>query len=322
MIQFDVVIVNWNAGPYLKECLESLLLFRQDLSSQLSQCIVVDNASQDGSLEGVENIPLPTILVRNSTNRGLGSAANQGARRGAAEYILFLNPDIQLSPNSLPEALDFLENPLNGQIGILGIQLVDHAGVVQRNAARFPTPASFIQQMLGLDRLFPSRFPPRIMSDWDHRANREVDAVQGAFFLVRREVFEDVGGFDENFFLYFEEVDFARRARQAGWRCFYLAETQARHYGGGTTEGIKARRLFYWLRSRAQYTGKHFGRSSFYMVLIASFLIEFWTRTAWNLINFSWDHLLETFQAYIMYGAVVPQLVQESYGKDQRPAGS
>ena len=197
MIDFDIVIVNWNTGSQLRECLLSIPPACPASDLHLSTCVVVDNASVDGSTEGLEGFPFPVTLMKNPENMGFAFACNQGEKVGRAEYILFLNPDLKCYAHSLVNPLIFLEERQNQQIGILGIQLVDEKGNVQRNVARFPSPDSLLSQMVGLDRLWPRRFPSHFQTDWDHRDSREVEQVTGAFFLVRRKVFEDLQGFDE-----------------------------------------------------------------------------------------------------------------------------
>jgi GT2 family glycosyltransferase len=250
-------------------------------------------------------------MIRNHENKGFAYACNQGAKVGASEYILFLNPDLKLFPDSLVKALRFLDGKQNERVGILGIQLVDGNGVIQRNVARFPTTKSLFYQMLGLDRLWPRRFPFHFMTDWDYRESREVDQVTGAFYLVRRKVYEELKGFDERFFMYFEDLDFAYRAKQAGWKSYYLVDAQALHYGGGAANQVKARRLFYWFRSRLQYVAKHFGRSSAWGIFIASFGVEFLARICFNLIHLNWQYLFETLQAYGNYVRALPQLLRD-----------
>jgi len=307
MIDLDIVIVNWNTGPQLWDCLQSISL----ASPASVQCVVVDNASADGSADGLEGLPLPLTMIRNHENKGFAYACNQGAKAGRSEYILFLNPDFRLFPDSLVKALHFLEGKRNERVGILGIQLVDHNGVVQRNAARFPTPKSLFYQMLGFDRLWPRRFPSHFMTDWNHRESREVDQVTGAFFLVRRVVFEELKGFDERFFMYFEDLDFAYRAKRAGWKSYYLADAQALHYGGGASNQVKARRLSYVLKSRVLYVVKHFGMPAAWGILLTSLGIEFWTRLGWSLINLSGQNFIETLWAYGMFVRTLPRLLRE-----------
>jgi len=311
MIDFDIIIVNWNTGHQLMKCLQSIALTCSVSILQLQQCIVVDNASTDGSADGLEDLPIPLILVRNQENKGFAYACNQGAKGSRSSNILFLNPDIQLFPDSLTEALLFFQERQNERVGILGIQLVDEKGVIQRNVARFPTPRSLFPQMLGLDRLWPRRFPPHFMTDWDHRESREVDQVTGAFFLVRKEVFELLHGFDERFFMYFEDLDFAYRAKQAGWKSYYLADAQAFHQGGGASNQVKAKRLAYVLGSRAQYVAKHFGRPAALAILSASLGVEFPVRLGWCLVNLSGQNFIETLQAYGMFIKTLPRLLRE-----------
>src|SRR5687767_10511829 len=250
MIFLDVVIVNWNAGKQLSDCLKSIKMACRESVFHLSTCIVVDNASTDGSTDQLGTYPFPLTVIKNQENRGFAYACNQGAKSGKAEFILFLNPDVRLFPDSLAKALAFMAGPKNERVGILGIQLVDEEGVIQRNVARFPTPKSLFYQMLGLDRLWPKQYPTHFMTDWDHLESREVDQVQGSFFLVRRKVFDELQGFDERFFMYFEDLDFAFRTKRAGWKVYYLADVQSFHHGGGTSHQVKARRLFHVLYSR------------------------------------------------------------------------
>ena len=311
MIDFDIVIVNWNTGSQLRECLQLILPATSQSILCLRHCIIVDNASHDGSVDGLESLPLPLTIIRNRENMGFGFAANQGARAGESKFILFLNPDFRLYPDSLVKALHFMVGEQAEGVGILGIQLVDGDGVVHRNVARFPTPGSLFFQMLGLDRLWPRRFPSHFMTDWDHQTSREVDQVTGAFFLVVRTLFEELGGFDERFFMYFEDLDFAYRAKQAGWNSYYLADAQALHYGGGSSDQVKAKRLYYVFNSRVLYVAKHFGKASAIKILIACFLVEFWARLALSIARFSKPALVETLQAYRMFFGTLPQLLEK-----------
>jgi GT2 family glycosyltransferase len=311
MASLDVVIVNWNAGQQLVDCLESIGLAKTFPVFQLAKCIVVDNASSDGSANQLSQSRFNVQVVRNAENRGFGAACNQGAALAEGDYILFLNPDVGLFPDTLTKAISFLEESRSRSVGLLGVQLVDERCSVRPSAARFPTPAALIYQMSGLDRFWPSRFPPFVMTDWDHRESREVDILQGAFLLVRRGAFEQLAGFDERFFMYYEDVDLAYRARQAGWMSYYLAEAQAFHRGGGTTETIKATRLSYWFISRARYVVKHFGRLAALEVVLASLTLELGARLVWKLVAQSCQRLPETVDAYRKYLKTLPELTRD-----------
>ena len=268
----DIIIVNWNSGPQLQACIESIRAHGDGL---VGRCIVVDNGSSDGStdfLAGAADVD----LVLTGQNLGFGRACNLGAARGDSPYLLFLNPDAWLMPGSLRLPLDFMSRPENGQVGISGIALIDETGKVQRSCARFPNAAGMFMSSFGLNRLIPSMGTH--MHDWDHAQTREVPHVIGAFYLIRRPLFERLRGFDERFFVYLEDVDLSRRARLAGYRSYFLTEAQAFHEGGGVSSQVKAHRLFYSLRSRIQYARKHFSGPGALAVVAATLTVEPITR--------------------------------------------
>lgn len=264
----DIVIVNWNSDKQLTDCIRSIVDHNGGL---ISRTIVIDNGSHDGSADAVEG--MPTVeLVRTGVNLGFGKACNHGARLGSAEFILFLNPDTRLHPDTLSRTVSFMRDPEARSIGICGVQLLDKGGQISRSCSRAPSPGRLVARASGADLMFPS-IGCR-MAEWNHGQSRQVDQVIGAYFFMRRSVFEALGGFDERFFVYFEEVDLARRAAKAGWKSWYLASSQAFHAGGGTSHQVKAHRLFYSLRSRLQYASKHFSAVGLTMVGAATLLVE------------------------------------------------
>jgi len=267
-----VVIVNWNSGAQLRDCLRSFAAVAAD-DVALERVTVVDNASTDGSAEGVDT-SLPLVVIRNADNRGFAAACNQGAAGSGAEYLLFLNPDTRLMPGSLELPGRYLQSEHHEDVGIVGIQLLDEAGHVARNTARAPTARSMTGNSLGLDRLLPSVFPSHFVTEWAHDETRTVDQVMGAFFFVRRSVFEALGGFDERFFVYYEDLDFAMRARQRGWSSVYLATAQAYHRGQGTTEAATERRMFYFCRSKILYGLKYFNSLGAFGVIFTTLALE------------------------------------------------
>jgi N-acetylglucosaminyl-diphospho-decaprenol L-rhamnosyltransferase len=306
----DIVIVNWNSGGYLARCLQSIPSACQD-GFRLPQVVVVDNASTDGSAKGLEFPMLPLLVISNVSNRGFAAACNQGARGSLAEYLLFLNPDMRLLENSLQTPIQFMEEPDNARIGICGIRLLDDEGRLTRSCARFPAPALFFSWMMGLHRLFPKRFDGPLLTESDLSENRQVDQVMGAFFLIRRAVFESLGGFDERFFVYFEELDLSYRACQNQWISFYLATAQAQHTGCGCSNNVKPARLAYWLRSRILYCNKHFGEMAGAALLMGTFLIEPASRLGLALSHWSFQEMRDTLQGYRMLSSDVPVPVSE-----------
>src|SRR5271168_4067262 len=311
----DIVIVNWNAGAQLQRCLDSI--GAASLSGlQLLRVVVVDNASSDGSTDHIQPGSVPLSMIRNVINRGFAAACNQGARDSRASYLLFLNPDIALTRESLSAAVCFMESGRNSKVAVCGVQLVDDRGQIAASCSRFPTPQHFYAKIFGLNHLFPGRFQESLMRDWNHRETRPVDIVMGAFLLVRQQVFATLGGFDDDFFVYYEEVDFLHEVHIAGWQSYYLTTAQAYHKGGGCSDQAKATRLFYSLRSRIIYCRKHFGQASATGVTLATLFIEPFSRMAYAAARGGVREISDTSKAY----AMLLKWLATSTFKQNRPA--
>jgi GT2 family glycosyltransferase len=293
-----IVVVNWNAGTQLAEAIGSIAQYHHGLVSSI---IIVDNASTDDSLaqvEAIQDLPFQLQIIRNSANRGFAAACNQGAAEASGDYLLFLNPDTRLFDDSLTKPIDFMQEPRNSGIGICGIRLVDEEGNASTSAARFPTLRVMTGKILGLTNLFPSVFPAHLLTSSDLLGNSPVDQVIGAFFLIKKNVFDCCGGFDERFFVYFEEVDLSLRARQLGYASYFLSEVSAFHKGGGCSEQVKAARLFYSLRSRILYAQKHYSWTEFVALVLLTGL-ELPLRLVQGVMRASWSDIKNTFVAYV-----------------------
>lgn len=297
MSSLDIVIVNWNSGTQLTDCLDSIL--KVNLTKiEIKRVVVVDNASSDNSVDSLFFPGLPLYIIRNEENRGFAVACNQGAKGSHSDYLLFLNPDTQLFIDSMQKSVEFMEQPKNIKVGVCGLKLVDKNGNPVTSCANFPTPMVFLGKATGLSKVFPKVFPKHFLTHDDLKVSREVDQVIGAFFLVRRKVFGELDGFDERFFVYFEEVDFSLRAKLAGYSSYYLSDACVYHKGGGTSENIKSTRLFYSLRSRIQYGFKHFSTSERVFLLVITVVLEFVIRCLFSLLKFSLSQLIETLGGY------------------------
>ncbi|MBI4548207.1 MAG: glycosyltransferase family 2 protein [Ignavibacteriae bacterium] len=309
----DIIIVNWNSGRQLRDCLESIA-GTDRTGFQLQRVVVVDNGSTDGSIDGLDTIGSCSTVIRNQRDLGYGAAANQGARGSGVDYLLFLNPDTRLYPDSLVKPLRFMEQRENARIAICGVQLLDRHGQVARHCTRFPRPSHFFSKMVGFDKIFPRHVDDLFMSEWDHKESREVDHVMGAFWLMRQSVFDELGGFDENFFLYLEDVDFSFRAKQAGWRSYYFAEAHIHHNAGSTTEGYKAESLFYRLQSRILYGYKHFNLWSATGLMLGTLLLEPLSRLAFGIVHRSKHEIAYTLKGYLMlWRSLIPIIRVASY---------
>lgn len=302
----DVVIVNWNAGALLRECVDSVIRYGQPLVDQI---IVVDNGSTDGSESAVEGLP-GTHLIRAHENLGFARACNRGANQATAEYLLFLNPDARLLPDTVRTVCDYMDREDAKSVGICGVRLLNEHGDLHRHCARFPSLRTYLGLAFGLTAVLPRHFPPHFMLEFDHQTSREVDQVMGAFFFVRRELFNALRGFDERFFVYFEEVDFSLRAKRQGWSTYYLAQAAAFHKEGGVSEHVKAHRLFYSLRSRILYAFKHFRRMEAWAVAAVTLLIEPFPRLLRAVLRHSPTEARDTLRGYAMLWRDVPNILR------------
>ena len=290
----DVVIVNWNAGFQLKTCVDSLVRYSCDLVNKI---IVVDNGSTDDSVDMLS--PVKHLIVeRLGQNQGFASGCNAGAKLATAQYVLFLNPDAAVYEHTLRQVYEFMEREENQKFGICGVRLLDEHGEVARCCSRFPATPRIVAQSLGLDKFIAGIGSP--MSEWHHLDSRQVDQVIGAFFFVRRDLFIQLDGFDERFFVYYEEVDFAYRANRAGFSSFYLSDASAFHLGGGVSNQVKARRLFYTLRSRLIYARKNFGLFGFVCTSGVTLFVEPITRLLLGTVRRSGSAIKETLLGYSM----------------------
>lgn len=292
----DIVIVNWNSGPMLRECIESIINHRDGVG----RIVVVDNGSSDSSANLPSRLASACDIVFANRNLGFAKACNLGASRCASPFVLFLNPDARLTEPSVARVIAFMEAPEGARYGICGIKLLGRHGDVERHCANFTDTSTYLGHVLGVSGRFPRLFTPHFMRDFDHLHSRPVDQVIGAFFFVRRSLFDALRGFDERYFVYFEEVDFALRARKAGWDTYYLADATAYHYGGGTSEKVKAKRLFYSLRSRLQYAHQHFSTMGFVTTVIVTLVLEPISRLAQAGGRGSMDDVSNVLRAYLL----------------------
>jgi hypothetical protein len=295
-VSLDIIIVNWNTQGALAACLQSIEAVPHE-TIDLMRVVVIDNNSSDDSLSTIGSPNLPIYIQRNTSNLGFAAGCNQGAQESRAEYLLFLNPDTRLTKEALQRPLYFKSEPQNNVIGICGIRLLDDHGLPGMCSARFPTPGSMWTQGTGLHRLAPRLFADRYQSDVKADV-KEVDQVIGAYFLIRRHLFDQLNGFDERFFVYFEEVDISLRARNAGYGSCILGSVSAYHTGCVSSDQVKDKRLFYFWRSRLLYARKHFSGPAYCGVLILTFVAEPINRILQATLSGSIDAVLVTVRAY------------------------
>lgn len=286
----DIVFVNWNSGCDLYNSCVSV----KNLHSKfISNIIVVDNFSSDQSFELVKDLN-EIILVESYENLGFAKGCNLGAQYAKSDYILFLNPDTVV-PNDIFE--DCINVFLNDKsVGILGVKILDNYGNISRSCSRFPKLHQFLIQIFALDKIFFSLGSR--MAEWSHDNNQYVNQVIGAFFLMPRKLFVELNGFDDRFFMYYEEVDLAFRSSLIGFKSFYLSSVFIIHEGGGASKKVKSKRLFYSMRSRLQYARKHFNYFEYSILFLTSLIIEPFSRLFFNLIKLRFIDAFETLVGF------------------------
>ena len=275
----EVVIVNWNAGEHLRACLASIAA-TQGPAGRVERVTVVDNASTDDSLRDLDELPIPLRLIRNPSNVGFGAACNQGAAGSTADYLLFLNPDTRLFPDTLEIVTRFMDGEESAGVGICGAHVLEPDGSDAISCARFPSLRVMLGKMTRLDAVLPRLFPSHHLAPEETRHSRTVDQVIGAFFFVRRELFAELEGFDPRYFIYFEEVDLALRARRRGYASYFLEPARVLHVGNVSSDQVRGPRLYHSLRSRFIFAYRHWPRWQAHALVAATFTVELLARLA------------------------------------------
>lgn len=263
MLDIAIIIVSWNVRSHPADCLRSVFADLR-ISGLNGEVWVIDNNSTDGTPDMVRNLFPQVNLVVNDHNPGFGAANNQGMKLAAAaepRYYFLLNPDTFIRPKALREMISFLDQ--NPKAGMCGARLVFGDGRFQHSAFAFPGITQLLFDLFSLpDRLYETRVNgryPRRLYDADN-APFQIDHPLGATMMVKRNVAEATGGFDEEFFMYCEELDWCWRIRKAGWEIYAVPSAEIVHYGGESTSQVQARSVVDLWNSRAKFYNRHHGR--------------------------------------------------------------
>lgn len=270
-MKLSIVIVSWNTKSLLVDCLHSIQAEIQgcsqaELLPHEIECFVVDNSSTDGTLTTLhQDFPWVQTIV-NDHNVGYAKANNQAIAQCSGEYILLLNPDTLVCTGLFVQLISFMEQHPN--VGACGPRLLNSDLSLQPSCYPAPTLARESWRLLHLDHFFP--YGSYRMAEWSLTTPRRVDIVQGACLLVRHTVIQTVGAFDEDYFMYTEEVDLCYRIRAAGWLIYWLPASQVVHFGGQSAKQVPAEMFIQLYRSKVIYFRKHFGerRTQLYKVLL------------------------------------------------------
>ncbi len=223
----SILIVHYNTPGLLRQTLKGI---RRSLPSVVHEVIVVDNNPDARIGEMMKEFP-EVKLIESAKNAGFGAGMNAAMKVATGRYLFVFNPDIALFSGVLEELVRYMD--ANPKVGMCGPQLLNPDGSLQLSCYRFMRPMTVIGRRVSFSRLVPSvraDLDAYLMKDWDHKETRDVDYLLGAAMFARREAIEAVGGFDEAFFVYFEEQDWCRRFWKAGWRVVYHPAAKLVHY--------------------------------------------------------------------------------------------
>ncbi len=278
-MQLTVIIVNYNVRYFLEQCLHSTLKAIA-YSGTVAEIIVVDNNSADNSVSYLQSKFPQVKFIINETNNGFAKACNQGLAIAKGQYILFLNPDTILPEDCFSICINFFK--AHDDAGAIGVKMLDgHGRFLKESKRAFPSPVTSFFKLSGLAKLFSQSklFSRYHLGHLNKNENHVVDVLAGAFMMVRKDVLDTVGGFDETFFMYGEDVDLSYRIQKAGYKNYYVADTSIIHFKGESTKkgSLNYVRMFY--NAMSIFVKKHYGGTK---AGLFNFIIQFaiWVRAA------------------------------------------
>lgn len=279
----SIIIVSWNVADLLRDCLRSLDANRGALDLEV---IVVDSASSDNSVTMVQTEFLWVTLLACAENVGFPKGNNLGLARANGRYILLLNPDTVVLDDALSKMMAYVQQ--NPEVGVLGCQLRNGDGTIQSSKRRFPTLTTAFFESTWLETVAPRGvLASYYAQDLADDVVNDVDWVMGACMLVPRQVVAEVGGMDEAYFMYSEELDWCRRIKDSGWRVVYYPEAQIIHYVGQSSDQAVVARHINFQQAKLRYFRKYNGR--FAALVLRLFL----------LLNYAWQMVLEAVKGLL-----------------------
>lgn len=255
-MDLSIIIVNYNTCEMTVDCLHSV--FASKLNSSF-EVILVDNDSKDDSVTVVSRLFPQVHLIANKTNTGFAKANNQGMRVAAGRYILLLNSDTIVQPDTFEVMIKLMDE--KPEIGAAGCKIILPNGALDKACKRgFPTPSASFYYAFGFSKMFPDKpkFNQYQLGYLDPDQSYPVDCLVGAFMLVRSEVVEQVGGLDESYFMYGEDIDWCYRIKQVGWGIYYHSGTYIVHYKGGSAKRRPLKIVYEFHRSMLLFHRKHY----------------------------------------------------------------
>lgn len=263
MSTISIIIVTWQSEEHIENCLNSIL----NSEPKSDEMIIVDNASKDSTANIVKTKFSQFKLIVNPVNTGLSKAINQASKIASGKYMLILNPDVILNPYTLKTLHDFMES--NDNAGSCGPQFIYPSGKLQPSCREFPTFKNLFSESFGLGKLKPSH--SWRMRYFDHKTSQEVEQPMGSCLLVRKEVFDKIGGMNEKYPIFMNDVDLCFKIKKTGYKNYFLPQTSVTHYHGASTKKMGRKMIIEWHRSLYRYLRDHYD-NKFLVALYGTFL--------------------------------------------------
>lgn len=260
-MKVSIIIVNWNTRELLQQCLQSIA----DETKIEYEVFVVDNCSSDESAAMVRNNFPAVRLIENESNRGFAAANNQAMHQAKGKYILLLNPDTKILNHAIDKTAVFLDE--NPDVGLVACKLLNSDRTLQKSVGNF---YSFWGTLLE-NRLLPQILPDSLWlartmpSFWDHEAQRDIDWARGAYLMAPKNIVEEIGLLDEQFFIYGEEIDWCWRIKQNDWRIVFLPTAKIIHHGKAASEQRRKEMFVQNYKSFYIFLKKHYPRYSYWL---------------------------------------------------------
>ena len=259
-MKLSIVIVNYNVEHFLEQCLHSVYTALEGIDGEVW---VVDNNSVDGSLTMLERKFPQAKLIANKENVGFARANNQAIRQSQGEYVLLLNPDTLVEPDTFSKCIDFMDNTPDA--GGLGVKMLNGNGEFLPESKRgLPVPSVAFYKIFGLSKLFPKskKFGAYHLTYLSPDEIHSVDVLSGAFMLMRKSVLDKVGLLDEDYFMYGEDIDLSYRITQGGYKNYYFPETRIIHYKGESTKKSSVNYVYVFYNAMRIFANKHFSQKN------------------------------------------------------------
>jgi GT2 family glycosyltransferase len=259
-MQLSVIIVNYNVKHFLEQALYSIEKACTNLTAEI---FVVDNNSVDGSCEMVKQLFPKVQLIANKVNTGFSKANNQAIHLAKGKYVLLINPDTLVEEDCFEKVIQFMDS--HAEAGAVGVKMIDGAGKFLPESKRgLPTPEVAFYKIFGLSALFPksTRFGKYHLGFLSHKETHSVDVLAGAFMMIRKNVLDEIGLLDEDYFMYGEDIDLSYRITKAGYKNYYFPDTTIIHYKGESTKRTSVNYVFTFYRAMVIFANKHYSQSN------------------------------------------------------------